>query len=111
MEEIKVGEYVRTKDGYIGKYVKDGLAHKTIEIKDNEMSWITGESNISKHSPNITDLIEVGDIVHTKDVLNEDYYWMFDKEMVQATKETIEEGITLIDILTHEQYQNNCYRV
>ena len=54
---------------------------------------------------------EVGDIVHTKDVLNEDYYYMFDKEMVQATKETIQEGIILIDILTKELYNANCYRL
>lgn len=72
----------------------------------------TGLQNLGvKHSENILDLIEVGDIVHTRDVLNEDYYWMFDEEMVQATKETILDGIELVDILTHEQYKQNCFKV
>ena len=36
---------------------------------------------------------------------------MYDDEMIQATKETIEEGIELVDILTKEQYEANCYRL
>ncbi len=59
MEEIKVGEYVRTKEGYIDKIV----------IAENEDDMYAGESNpqyldytsedIVKHSKNIIDLIEV----------------------------------------------------
>lgn len=114
MEEIKVGEYVRTEFGNIGKFYRSAS-----EMSDVYYIYINRDGNkissrydsIVKYSPNIIDLIEVGDIVHTRDVLNEDYYWMFDEEMVQATKETIQDGIELVDILTHEQYQQNCYKV
>lgn len=61
--EIEVGEYCRTKEGYIGKYLKDGLVHKTVVLQDNELIWTTLEKDIAKHSPNIIDLIEVGDII------------------------------------------------
>ena len=56
--EIKVGEYVRTIDGYIGKKVKDGLRSGTIEIEDNICSWITDICVVSKHSSNPIDIIE-----------------------------------------------------
>ncbi len=63
MQEIEVGEYVRTKKGYIAKVIdyKDELiCDKTID-KSNE-------ENILKHSKNIIDLIEVGDYVNGREV-------------------------------------------
>lgn len=56
--KIKVNEFVRTKDGYIGKYVKDGLRKGTIDVEDNMASWIVDSSNILKRSKNLIDLIE-----------------------------------------------------
>ena len=114
MEEIKVGDYVRTEFGNIGKFYRpasEGSDVYYIYINRDGNKISSRYDSIVKYSPNIIDLIEVGDIVHTRDVLNEDYYWMFDEEMVQATKETIQDGIELVDILTHEQYQQNCYKV
>ena len=66
--KIRVNEYVRTSEGYIGKYKKNGLVKHTCEIEDNEMSWITGKYNIVKHSKNIIDLIEVGDYVNGDEI-------------------------------------------
>lgn len=63
MSDIQVGDFARTKEGYIGRYVKEGLVNKTVELKDNEMSWTTLKSNITKHSPNLIDIIEDEDIV------------------------------------------------
>lgn len=75
MSEIKVGEYVRTDEGIIGKI-------KRIELDKNDISlkWyvfdkkrpdinIINEVYINKpyivnHSPNIIDLIEVDDYVN-----------------------------------------------
>lgn len=64
--EIKVGEYVRAKDGYIGK-VKDiickGYPIKKLEgyiVLDDEDGTILNPEEV-KHSFNIIDLIEVGD--------------------------------------------------
>lgn len=58
MEEMKVGEYVRTYKGKIYKvtnvYVlKVTCGHTSLRY-----------NAIKKHSPNIIDLIEVGDIIH-----------------------------------------------
>ena len=66
--EIKVNEFVRTKDGYIGKYVKDGLRKGTIEVEDNMVSWIVDNYNILKCSKNLIDLIQVGDYVNGEKV-------------------------------------------
>ena len=57
-KEIKVNEFVRTKDGYIGKYVKDGLRKGTIDVEDNMVSWVVDSSNILKRSKNLIDIIE-----------------------------------------------------
>ena len=117
--EIKVGEWIRTKDGVIAKvtYV-DGLMIDTDNIVfdlDNlsmmEIPVEYIEEYIVKHSHNILDLLEVGDMVHTKDVLNEDWYWMFDEEMIKATRETIEQGIDLVEILTKEMMESMSYKV
>lgn len=118
-DEVKIGDYVRTIDGYIRKVIQvnkkgsyEGLCYGaySVDIKYKNSVGISAKK-IKSFSKNIIELIEKGDIVHTKDVLNEDYYYMFDDEMIEATKETIKEGITLVDILTHEQYKENCYRV
>lgn len=63
MEEIKVGEYIRTELGQIGKIDEDLKEfideHRSISEKDR----IEFLGKI-KHSPNIIDLIEVGDYVN-----------------------------------------------
>lgn len=61
--EIKVGEYIRSKDGYIGKVQKlkpdcEYNQNYLICEKDNVMASDYTE-NIVKHAENIIDLIEV----------------------------------------------------
>lgn len=58
MGEIKVGEYVRTDNGIIGKYVKFRGFEDSIET-NNKWIGFDIEKDIVKHSPNIIDLIEV----------------------------------------------------
>lgn len=62
MEEIKVGEYIRTKGGCIFKATEYWL----IECYSDRVI-------IKKHSSNIIDLIEVGDYVNGRLVLQVDY--------------------------------------
>jgi len=57
-DKIKVGEYCRTTEGYIGKFIKEVIPNKTLELEDNKMTWITGIFDIVKHSFNIIDIIE-----------------------------------------------------
>ena len=109
--EIEVGEYVRTKNGKIRK-VKDTVAQYYItdrlNITDNNQF---AKEDIVKHNKNIIDLIEVGDIVHTRDVLNEDIVYIWSEEYLKACKEDLNNGIELVEILTKEQYKQNCYTV
>ena len=71
---MKVGEYVRTKSGGIGKIIEiDNNASCSHIITDNEtfgLGWDGEQVNwdfiteFVKSSPNIIDLIEVGDYVN-----------------------------------------------
>ena len=67
---MKVGEYIRTDDGLIGKIVsepyeyKDSIGHD-IDFGDNNIyNEYEMYQSIIKSSPNIIDLIEVGDYVN-----------------------------------------------
>ena len=119
-DKIEVGEYVRTKDGEI---------HKVIEIKENR--YITNfddyfyygydnnmggfKSDIVKHSKQIIDLIENKDVLKVridKTIMvfgmDEDTSDIKYKELI----ENIENGeYELLEILTHEQFEANCYKV
>lgn len=44
------------------------------------------------------------------DVLNNDFMYIYDNEMLKAVKEDIKNGIEIGEILTHEQYEANCFR-
>lgn len=75
--EIEVGEWIRSKDGYIGKVKKityDNMEKCNYYIceKDNVMASNYLE-NIAKHSKNIIDLVEVGDYVNGNKVISVDY--------------------------------------
>ena len=58
MEEIKVGEYVKTDKGYIVKIDKEKKNLQMLKFLNVEYG------NILKHSKNIIDLIEEGDYVN-----------------------------------------------
>ena len=142
MEEIKVGEYVRTKKGYIEK-INNFIPHYTTgkrlgvseRVVENYLSmgknqckfiesidysippcypsdeeWEKIKKHITKHSPNLIGLIEVGDYVNGEKVvtidrvdseygivkcLNGNHYWNYE----------------IKTILTKEQYKENCYEV
>ena len=73
MEEIKVGEYVRTKNGIVAK-IKDiefDISYRITDGKTIYNNWVEDyggtfveKEEIVKHSPNIIDLIEEGDYVN-----------------------------------------------
>ena len=110
MEEIKVGEYVRTFNGLIGKVVQlTDSGNYAIRIY-NGAEYVV-RAVIAKHSKNIIDLIEIGDIVFIQDVLNNDFVYIYDDEMLKAVREDIEEGLEITQILTHEQFEANAYKI
>ena len=109
MEDIKVGEYVRSKIGSIGKITK---------IEDDKFLYenktlITWVGNITKHSFNLIDLLEYGDIVVMLDTKfnTKDYIFIDDKEMLKAVKEDLKDRCKLLEVLTHEQFKANCYKI
>lgn len=62
MEEIKVGEYIRIKDGYICK-----ATEWWVKEYNKEPETYT---EIEKHSLNIIDIVEIGDYVNGYKVLD-----------------------------------------
>lgn len=68
--EIEVGDWIRSKDGFIGKVQKisyDNMEKSNYYIceKDNVMASNYLE-NIAKHSKIISEIVEVGDYVNGK---------------------------------------------
>lgn len=123
MEEIEIGEYVRTKDGiidkviieYNGKCNNSNCSEKHISCKYNYYN----EKDIVKHSKQLIDLIEVKDVIkyridnisttlETKGYI-EGIVDISDEEMLQRIKS--DKNYHILEILTKEQYIANCYKV
>ena len=68
MEDIKVGDYIRAKFGVITQIetIKDSVVwtNEFIDVHHRYNEGIIEKRDIIKHSPNIIDLIEVGDYVN-----------------------------------------------
>ena len=117
--EIKIGEYVRTKDGIIDKIFKfDEILNEYWSEKglviDPENKIGTHLKDILKHSFNIIDLIEVGDFVNENEVIDK-YLFNGEIPVLETTgDETNAKCMCESDIrtiLTHEQYERNCYKI
>lgn len=123
--EIKVGEYVRTKDGLIDKVQNYSYSQNIWHCENgmciDECNCIgTHLEDILKHSFNIIDLIEEGDIVNgftIEEFDDEDgniYLGIpiYDDAQLDCIEEvrTID-SMQIKTILTHEQYERICYRL
>ena len=117
---IEVNEYVRTNSGLIFKVneitydeeYKDYLYKESFLLVD----W---KENIVKHSKQLIDLIEIGDILKIK--ISEE--WVEKQDTIKfivvgqtytitEIKECLENGLfKIIQILTKEQFETNCYKV
>ena len=124
MEEIKVNEYVRTKEGYIARFIhygiNEGINGKSclfdkairdisclIYDEDNFLFDSELKKYIVKHSPNIIDLIEEEDIA----VLN---CYGFKVKKIVKQDDILELKLgnyELLEILTKEQYNQMKYIV
>lgn len=116
MSEIEVGEYVRINNDFrlialgIGKVIR--INQDTIYVKMNfELPFAFKIENIAKHSKNLIDLIEVEDIVFIEDFFNYSFIHIFDERMLEALKQDVKKDVKLKSILTHEQYESECYKV
>ncbi len=107
--DIEIGDYVRTKSG-IGK----------VEQIGNSLFWLEDCSSYSlsdktiKYSKNIIELIEVGDFVNGNRVVDK-YLYAGEKPVLETVgikynAYCLSEG-DIREILTKEQYLQNCYTV
>lgn len=78
MSEIEVGDYVRTKEGFLGKVIDMDTENfeepayflNNKQLEREQLGFPITICRISKHSKNIIDLIEVGDYVNGCEVLD-----------------------------------------
>ena len=93
---VEVGDFVRT-NGIIGK----------VEQIGNSLFWLEDGSSYSlsdkeiKHSKNIIDIIEVGDIVNK----------VYMSSYMDIYVRFIRDRQDIETILTKEQYTQNCYKI
>lgn len=111
---LKIGEYTRI-NGKIGK-VKDivlnGNIYEDSGIYLENEKFILGKEEIYKlkSSYNIIDLIEEGDYVNGTEVeeINDKEIMLVDNHL--WIDKNVANGL-IQEILTKEQYENNCYKV
>lgn len=104
---IEVGDYVRVKEwNLIGKILKITVSRIYID----SLGFGLTREQIHKHSKDIIDLIEVGDLIKSKE--DERIIHIFNIEMLEALKEDIENGdITIETVTTSEQFESIEYKV
>lgn len=122
--DIKVGEYVRTNRGYfykIKKIRKSDISEEVYIVRahGDNYNFYLRKDNILKHSKNIIDLIEVGDIVEYQvNSLSELKVGRVKSYRdARSNKEYL--GVDGFDItkiyiksiLTNKQFEENCYKV
>lgn len=115
-DRIEVGEYVRTKDGYIGKILKINKSKRecdTYYVTDTTMASGFYE-HIYKHSKKLIDIIEEGDLCYYKvrgsDTIYRSLATVNSLRKIQLYFYSLEQ-IEIIKILTYEQIEDNCYKV
>ena len=114
--DIEVNDYVRTKNGIIDKVINSNF-YMSIYVKCEKGLYLI--ENIVKHSKQLIDLVEVGDILKIK--ISEE--WVEKQDTIKfivvgqtytitEIKECLENGLfKIIQILTKEQFEANCYKV
>lgn len=110
--ELRINYYVRTDDGLIGKIVsepyeyKDSIGHD-IDFGDNNIyNEYEMYQSIIKSSPNIIDLIEVGDYVNGEKVTDKfDYLLAFGNNDYYKNENEIK------NIVTKEQFKEMEYKI
>ena len=113
MEEIQINEFIRTDDGHIFQVID--VEKNAVKIQEKYYrEWIS-LCCIKKHSKNIIDLIEVGDFVNGALVTEKNSTLLLTEiKGIDHSGYIItisQYGERIKTILTHEQYESNCYRI
>ena len=114
---MKVGDYVRTKDGLIRKIVEiDKLIYIDKDYISDEPEYHNSliEEDVIKTSPNIIDLIEVGDYVDGLKVIDIVEHLHGHKDIVMTNGEfqwsTSNDDYNIKSIVTREQFSQMEYK-
>lgn len=123
-DKIEVGEYVRTKKGRIDKVERFSVGlciwHCENGMCIDECNRVgTHLEDIVKHSKQLIDLSEVGDLIiyRLRGLKHQGKGFIRIYKDARSGKENLEidsyslEQIEIIEILTHEQIEQNCYKV
>lgn len=103
MKEIEVNEYVRTQSGEI---------YKVTDINDYGFMIDKFYFQIVKHSKQLIDLIEVGDVLEIRTGLHSSFkYFVENEDNLLFLEEKVKEFWNIETILTKEQMMANCYKV
>ena len=117
--DIKVGEYIRTSAGKIDKITNNNYYIPQYVICEK---GIVDKENIVNHSKDLIDLIEVGDYVNGKrvsmlkgevdlsDIDNENDFCYTNYSDEYGKWYGFRED-EVESILTHEQFEANCYKI
>lgn len=123
--EIEVGEYVRNEDGYIWQIKKTKDLDNIFIDEDGKVKEIAGETvfgddvivEITKHSRDIIDLVEVGDYVngHLVVEISKNAY----NQKLVITEVDGKDGAirhhylerSIKTVVTHEQFESIEYKV
>ena len=125
---IETGEYARMKSGEILKITGTCYEIDDYKIYKTDRNYTIVEDEIKSHSKNIADVIEAGDFVNGEKVVAifEVYPEVYPGEVLVSKRVLTEyrtaqyTGLDLQyylyeedikSVLTHEQYEQNCYRL
>lgn len=108
---MKINDYVRTKNGIIGKYIQSDLGNPYIT---NGISFNEG-ANYGKHSKDIMDLIECQDLLYI-DISPDNCGGIVVPRIAETQEElnkiisNIKNGVWILkEIVTKEQIKSNAY--
>lgn len=121
-DKIEIDEFIRTKKGLIAKV----CAYQDLTTYDDKGVSVTFHSfdtdkgrvadiEVAKHSKNIVDLIEIGDVLQLKED-NSAYYIGLEKGEITITYQEIIDAIKkneteLVSIITKEKLKEMEYKV
>lgn len=106
---IEVNDYVRTKSGKIDKVINSNF-YMSIYVECEKGLYLI--ENIVKHSKELIDLVEVEDIVEIRTGLHSSFkYFVENEDNLLLLEEQVKEFWNIEIILTHEQFEQNSYKV
>ena len=112
--KLEVGQFVRTKDGYISQYkyydTTNAYMEKLLCIPLNNGTFANIE-DIVKASYNIIDILEIGDYVNGRKVVDIFYDANDDVMNICVLGSIVYDNNEIKSIITHEQMEQMAYKV